>query len=122
MIGLGVGTRIHLRCGITDLRKSFDGLTQIVESDLGRSITDGDVVLFCNRACTRLKAIYWDGSGLCLFLKRLEAGKFAWPQSNEAAQEVTWAELSMVLEGIDFRNATHRAWHRRRPIEKKVHA
>ncbi len=121
MIGLGAGTRIYLRCGVTDLRKAFDGLAQIVEEDLARSITDGDFIVFCNRSKNRLKAIYWDGSGLCLFAKRLEGGRFAWPSSTEAAREVTSAELSMLLEGIDFRNAVHRRWHRRRPIEPKNH-
>lgn len=119
MIGLGAGTRIYLRCGVTDLRKAFDGLARIVEEDLRRNITDGDFVLFCNRARNRIKAIYWDGSGLCLFAKRLEGGRFAWPQSKLAAEEVTPAELSMLLEGIDFRNTTHRVWYRRRPISKK---
>ena len=119
LIGPGAGTRIYLRCGVTDLRKAFDGLARIVEEDLCRSITDGDFILFCNRARNRLKAIYWDGSGLCLFAKRLEGGRFAWPDSKEIAQEITSAELSMILEGIDFRNATHRAWYRRRPISER---
>jgi transposase len=119
VIGLGAGTRIYLRCGVTDLRKAFDGLAHIVEEDLSRNITDGDFVVFCNRAKNRLKALYWDGSGLCLFAKRLEGGRFAWPDSKVAAKEITTAELSMLLEGIDFRNATHRAWNRRRPIPKK---
>lgn len=119
MIGPGAATRIYLRCGVTDLRKAFDGLTQIVEEDLSRSITDGDFIVFCNRVQNRLKAIYWDGSGLCLFAKRLEGGRFAWPDTREAAKEITAAELSMLLEGIDFRNATHRAWYRRRPIPKR---
>ena len=119
MIGLGAGTRIYLRCGVTDLRKAFDGLTRIVEEELLRAITDGDFVVFCNRSRNRLKAIFWDGSGVCLFAKRLEGGRFAWPQSKAAALEITSAELSMLLEGIDFRNTTHRAWYRRRPISKK---
>ncbi len=118
MIGLGAGTRIYLKCGVTDLRKSFDGLTKIVEEDLSRNITDGELIVFCNRARHRLKAIYWDGSGLCLFLKRLEGGRFAWPNSVESAKEITSAELAMLLEGIDFRNATHRVWYRRRPVAK----
>lgn len=119
MLGLSAGMRVYLRCGPTDLRKSFDGLACVVENDLGREIIDGDVVFFCNRARNRLKGLYWDGSGLCLFAKRLEGGRFAWPHSAEAAQEITPAELTMLLEGIDFRNTRHRIWSRRRPIEKK---
>ena len=119
MIGLGAGTRIYLKCGVTDLRKAFDGLAKIVEDDLSRNITDGDFILFCNRAKNRIKGIYWDGSGLCLFAKRLEGGSFAWPETKEEAKEITSAELAMVLEGIDFRNKTHRTWYRRRPIEER---
>lgn len=118
MIGPGAGTRIYLRCGVTDLRKAFDGLARIVEEDLSRNITDGDFMIFCNRARNRLKAIYWDGSGLCLFCKRLEGGRFAWPDTKEAATEITSAELSMLLEGIDFRNTTHRLWYRKRPVRE----
>ena len=115
MIGLAPGARFYLRCGPTDLRKAFDGLAGLVEGDLGHNLYDAVVVLFCNRARNRLKAIYWDGSGLCLFAKRLEAGTFSWPDSAEQAKEITPAELSMLLEGVDFRSALHRRWHRRRP-------
>ena len=119
MIGLGAGTRIYLRCGVTDLRKAFDGLSKVVEEDLSRNITDGDFIVFCNRVKNRLKAIYWDGSGLCLFAKRLEGGRFAWPDSKIEAKEITSAELGMLLEGIDFRDKTHRVWYRRRPVKER---
>ena len=118
MIGLGATVRLYLKCGITDLRKSFDGLAQIVEEDLKRNLLDGDLILFCNRARNRIKGIYWDGSGVCLFAKRLEGGSFAWPESKELAKEITSAELGMLLEGIDLRKARHRMWYRRRPISE----
>lgn len=118
MIGLGTGARIYLRSGTTDLRKAFDGLAGIVEHELRRDLYAGELILFCNSARNRIKAIYWDGSGLCLFAKRLEAGTFSWPASSEAAKEITAAELSMLLEGIDLRRAKHRVWYRRRPIEE----
>jgi len=116
MIGLHPGARFYLRCGSTDLRKAFDGLAAIVEEDLGYDLFDAVVVLFCNRARNRLKGIYWDGSGLCLFAKRLESGTFSWPDNAEEAREITPAELSMLLEGIDLRTARHRLWYRRRPF------
>ena len=75
------------------MRKAFDGLAKIVEDDLRRNILDGEIVLFCNRARNRIKGIYWDGSGLCLFAKRLEGGRFAWPQSAIAAKEITPAAV-----------------------------
>lgn len=116
VIGLSSGARFYLRCGPTDLRKAFDGLASIVEDELKRDLYDAVVVLFCNRARNRIKAIYWDGSGLCLFAKRLEAGTFSWPESAEDAKEITPAELSMLLEGVDFRSGMHRRWHRRRSV------
>ena len=103
----------------TDMRKSFDGLARIVEEDLKHDLLDGDLVLFCNRGRNRIKGVYWDGSGLCLFAKRLEGGSFSWPASAEEAKEITGAELGMLLEGIDLRRARHRLWYRRRPISKK---
>ena len=118
MIGPGNGARIYLRCGPTDLRKAFDGLARVAEEELRRDILDGELVVFCNRARNRLKALYWDGSGLCLFAKRLEGGRFAWPQSRERAKEITSAELTMLLEGIDYRATTHRLWYRRRPVDR----
>ena len=107
MIGLGAGVRLYLRCGVTDLRKSFGGLATIVEEDLKRNLLDGDLVLFCNRSRNRIKGIYWDGSGVCLFAKRLEGGSFSWPNSTAVAKEITLAELAMLLEGIALRNAKH---------------
>ena len=121
MIGLGPSVRIFLRCGVTDLRKSFDGLARIVEEDLEHNLLDGDLVLFCNRSRNRLKGVFWDGSGLCLFAKRLEGGSFGWPTSAGEAKEITNAELAMLLEGIDIRRAKHRMWYRRRPIPKATH-
>lgn len=120
MIGLNASVRIYLRCGVTDLRKSFDGLARIVEEDLKHDLLDGDLVLFCNRSRNRIKGVYWDGSGLCVFAKRLEGGSFSWPTSSEEAKEITGAELAMLLEGIDIRRARHRMWYRRRPVEKKT--
>ena len=80
LIGLNPGAQFYLRCGPTDLRKAFEGLASIVEDELKRDLYDAVVVLFCNRARNRFKAIYWDGSGLCLFAKRLEAGWRATPE------------------------------------------
>lgn len=120
LIGLHSAARIYLCCGPTDLRKAFDGLASIVEEELGHDLFDGILVLFCNRARNRIKAIYWDGSGLCLFAKRLEGGTFSWPQSARQAREITSAELSMVLEGVDLRQAKHRRWYRRRPIDSSI--
>lgn len=118
MLNLTQNISIYLRCGITDLRKSFSGLALIVEDDLERNLLDGEVFLFCNKSRKLIKAVYWDGSGLCVFSKRLEGGCFCWPVSREKAKEITTAELSMLLEGLDNRETQHRFWYRRRPIKK----
>lgn len=120
MIGLGSNTRVFLCCGATDLRKSFDGLAQIAEEELKRNLYHGDLILFCNRRRNRIKSVYWDGSGLCLFAKRLEGGSFSWPGSRQQVKELTRAELGMLLEGVDFRQARHRKWYRRRPIDEEL--
>ncbi len=82
VIGLGSGVRLYFRCGVIHLPKSFEGLATIVEEDLERNLLDGDLVLFCNRSRNRIKALYWDGSGACLFLKRLEGGSFSSPDGH----------------------------------------
>ena len=120
MIGISTSTTIFLRSGHTDLRKSFGGLAEIVEEDLKRSILDGELFLFCNKSKKLLKAIYWDGSGLCVLAKRLEGGRYSWPTTNEKAKEITYAELSMLLEGLDFKASQHRSWYRRRPTMKET--
>ena len=103
-----------------DFRKGHDGLAALVQSQLRRKPFDGSVYVFRAKRADRLKLIYWDGSGLCLFAKRLEAGTFSWPDSAEQAREITPAELSMLLEGVDLRNAMHRRWHRRRAVSSST--
>jgi len=100
--------RIFIRPGITDLRKAVNGLTGIIEQQMTGEPFSGNVYLFCNRDRKLLKAIYWDKNGFWLNQKRLEKDKFPWPQTDEAAQELSGEELSMLLKGIDFFKA-HKA-------------
>ena len=94
--------KIFIRPGITDLRKAVNGLTGIIEQQMTGEPFSGNVYLFCNRERKLLKAIYWDRNGFWLNQKRLEKDKFPWPQTDEAAQELTGEELIMLLKGIDF--------------------
>ncbi len=119
MIGISASTTIYLRSGYTDLRKSFIGLAEIVEGELDRSILNGELFIFCNKSKKLLKAIYWDGSGLCVLAKRLEAGTYSWPLTKDKAKEITYAELTMLVEGLDFMASQHRLWYRRRPDERQ---
>jgi transposase len=94
------------------MRKSFDTLAAVVQGEIGEDPLSGHLFVFCNRRRDRLKILYWDRSGYCLFAKRLEKGTFFWPASTKtsAKVEMTSAELSMLIGGIDLRSARKRRW------------
>jgi transposase len=95
-------TKIFLHPGHTDLRKAVNGLTGIIEGQMAGEPFCGAVYLFCNRNRKLLKAVWWDRNGFWLSQKRLEKDRFPWPDTNEAARELSGEELSMLLDGIDF--------------------
>ena len=103
MIGPPPGTRVYLACGVTDMRRGFNSLSAQVESVLNLDPYGGAVYLFRGRRGDLLKALYWDGQGLVLYAKRLEKGRFVWPQAKEGTVSLTAAQLSMLVEGIDWR-------------------
>ena len=109
MISLPAGTRIWLAAGATDMRKSFDGLAALVQTQLKDNAFSGHVFVFRGRKGDRVKLLWWDGQGLCMFAKRLEQGKFVWPQTTTGSVSLTGAQLSMLLEGIDWRRPV-RTW------------
>ena len=103
MIGLPAGTKVWLACGVTDMRKGFDGLAALVQLSLQEDPFSGQLFVFRGRRGDRVKILWWDGDGLCLFAKRLERGRFVWPRATEGTVHLTPAQLSMLLEGIDWR-------------------
>lgn len=103
MITLSTGTRIWLACGVTDMRKGFDGLAAIVQLQLAEDPFSGQLFVFRGRRGDRVKLLWWDGDGLCLFAKRLERGHFVWPSAAHGTVHMSQAQLSMLLEGIDWR-------------------
>jgi transposase len=103
MIGPPPGTRVYLACGVTDMRRGFDSLSAQVESVLHLDPYGGAVFIFRGRRGDLLKGLYWDGQGLVLYAKRLEKGRFVWPQAKEGTVSLTGAQLSMLVEGIDWR-------------------
>ena len=107
MFGLGPATRIYLAAGVTDMRKGFEGLYGLVRDRLSCEPLSGHLFLFCNGQRNRLKVLVWDGSGLWVCAKRLEKGRFTWPQSGDAQGKVILSheELSLLLGGIDLRGA-----------------
>ena len=110
MIGLPPGTRVWLAGGTTDMRCGFDGLAAIVQSKLASDPYSGHVFVFRGRKGDRIKVLWWSGDGMCLLAKRLEHGHFVWPQAESGSVHLSGAQLSMLLEGIDWRrpSRTHR--------------
>jgi transposase len=84
-----------------DLRNGYDGLSAIVEALLRKNPLSGDCYLFTNRTRTRCKVLLWDGTGLCIYQKRMERGRFAclWEREKGGAVELTISELALFLEG-----------------------
>jgi transposase len=109
MIGLPATTRIWLAAGVTDMRCGFDTLAAKVRTALAGDPYCGHVFVFRGRRGDILKVLWFDGQGLCLFAKRLERGRFVWPQAESGAVALTPAQLSMLLEGIDWR-MPQRTW------------
>jgi transposase len=103
VIGLPAGTRVWLAAGLTDMRRGFDGLAALVQSALTQDPFSGHVFVFRGKRGDIIKLLWWDGQGMCLFAKRLEKGRFIWPQAQSGSVAMTPAQLSMLLEGIDWR-------------------
>jgi len=113
VLTLPPSVRIFLAPGPTDLRKSFDGLSGLARNALQQDPLSGHLFVFCNRRRDRLKILYFDGSGLWVFAKRLERGTFAWPQQAQGPLELRSSELALLLGGIDLRHTRRRRWYRR---------
>jgi len=98
-------TKIFLSLAPCDMRKGFDGLAAQVSQILRLDPFCGAIFLFRSKRADRLKALVWDGSGLCLYAKRLEHGRFVWPRANEGALRLSAAQLAMLIEGLDWKQA-----------------
>jgi transposase len=109
VIGWPSGTRVWLAAGVTDMRLGFDGLAARVQTQLRADPFSGHVFVFRGRRGDRVKLLWWSGDGLCLFAKRLEGGRFVWPQATSGTVSLSGAQLSMLLEGIDWRRPV-RTW------------
>ena len=99
-------TRVYVAPGSTDMRKAINGLSILVESRLRLDPFSGHLFVFCNRRRNNLKILYWDRNGFCLWQKRLEKDNFKWPQSEKQALEIDRRQLSWLLEGLDFQQAS----------------
>ena len=114
MFGLGPATKIYIAVEAVDMRKGFEGLYGLVRDELGADPLSGHLFLFSNRTRTRLKALVWDGSGLWVCAKRLEKGRFHWPEPGDK-HSVTMRpeELAMLVNGLDVKQTRQRKWYRK---------
>lgn len=116
MLSFTGSLKVFLALEACDLRKGFNGLQGVVAEVLKEDLRSGALFVFCNRRRTRLKMLYWDGSGLWLLMKRLEKGTFSWPREVEAGTSklrLAPEAFAMLTDGIDLRGAKMRPWYER---------
>ncbi len=107
MIHLGPHTNVFLAAGVTDMRKSIDGLSVLVIDVLEKEPLSSHLFVFCNRLRDKIKILYWSNNGFWLFYRRLERQRFWWPEGEQpGAIEITNRELSWLLDGLDIREVT----------------
>jgi transposase len=103
MMRLAPGTRVYLACRPVDMRKGFDGLAAQVTAMLSSDPFSGHVFVFRGKRGDYVKILHWDGTGLCLFAKRLESGRFTWPPVLDERYRLSSGQLELLLEGMDWR-------------------
>lgn len=105
MLEIGSDAKIYLCTGHTDMRKGINGLSILAQSILKDQFNKGAIFVFRGRQADKIKVLWWDGQGFCLFYKCLDSGKFTWPKAGEERPVgITRAQLSMLIESIDWRN------------------
>jgi len=102
------GKLIYLSCGATDMRKSINGLMNIVQNSFSLNTFDNAIYVFCNKERNRLKILEWDGDGFWLYFKRLEKGHFRWPKQGESfTMQLTDEELYVLLGAVKVELKVH---------------
>ena len=97
--------RVFVKPGKTDFRKSINGLSAIVEEHMKLDPFSGYYFVFCNKRRDRMKILYWDRTGFCLWYKRLEQERFTWPMTDEEVRELNPDQFTWLLRGLDYRKA-----------------
>lgn len=115
MLSLSLPVRIFLCVLPTDMRRGFDGLMRMAQEHLEQNVLDGGLFVFINRRRDRVKLLYWDGDGLCIWYKRLERGTVELPAVPNETTHVTLTatELALLLGGIELASAKHRKRYQR---------
>lgn len=115
MFGLNSSQRFFLYHQPVDMRKAFDGLSGVVQQEMGRDACSGDVYIFLGKRLDRMKLLVWEPSGFVLYYKRLEAGTFRLPKGQQPSITLSYSELSLLLEGLEVE-----VKHRRKRFEKQL--
>jgi transposase len=113
MLAFPAGIRIYLALQPVDMRKQFNGLWAAAQEELGEDPRSGAVFAFINKERTRLKLLYWDGTGVWVLAKRLEEGRFSWPAAAGKKLSLAPEALALLLGGIDLKRGTLKAWYER---------
>ncbi len=115
MLSFTGGLRVFVALEACDMRKGFEGLAGLVGEELKENLRSGALFVFCNRRRTRLKILYWDGTGLWLMTKRLEAGTFSWPKDTEGKKKMQLRPeaLAMLTDGVELRGGKLLPWYER---------
>ncbi len=115
MLAFPAAIRIFLAVRPVDMRKSFNGLWAAVQEHLGEDPRSGAVFCFTNTDRTRLKLLYWDGTGVWVLAKRLERGRFSWLAASDERAKVALAPeaLAMLVGGVDLRQGSLKPWYER---------
>lgn len=103
MIGPTGAVKVMVATKPVDFRKGAEGLAALVRETMGADPFSGAVYVFRAKRTDRIKLIFWDGTGVCLYAKRLEDGEFRWPKVQDGVMRLTAAQLSALLEGLDWR-------------------
>ena len=105
MLNIESGSKIYLCTGHTDMRKRINGLSILAQSVISDKLNTGALFAFRGKRADRIKMLWWDGQGFCLYYKCLDIGKFVWPKLDEQKSlTITRAQLAMLIEAIDWRN------------------
>jgi len=107
--------KVYVAVGSCDMRKSYEGLAALVETELKEDVRGGALFVFGNRRRTRLKILYYDGTGLWVLSKKLEAGTFSFPKAGDESGKIKLRPeaLAMLTDGVELRGARLRPWYER---------
>ena len=119
MLSFTGSLKIYVAVEPCDMRKGYEGLAGLVTTALQQDLRGGALFVFSNRRRTRLKILYFDGSGIWLMTKRLEEGTFSWPQGEEKVLRLRPEAFAMLTDGVDLKGGKLRPWYDRAALEEK---